>query len=83
MATLSSVIRERKQGLKRLAKASLSLDAEQEKVEREIKRILVRKRAVPEAADMSRILGLISGVSVALDAMYATTNDLYQMFTRS
>lgn len=80
MATLQEVARNRKEGLKRLQKASLTLDAQQEKVEREVKRLLSRKRSIPEAADMTRVLTLISGTGQALDNMTAVANDLLQSY---
>lgn len=82
MATLAVIARERKEGLKRLQKASLSLDASQEKVEREVKRLLVRKRAIPESEDMVRVLSLISGTSNALDNVATVAQDLLNMYVR-
>lgn len=82
MATLAVIARERKEGLKRLQKASLNLDAAQEKVEREVKRLLVRKRAIPESEDMVRVLSLISGTSNALDNMATVAQDLLNMYAR-
>jgi hypothetical protein len=82
MATLAEVARTRKEGLKRLQKASLQLDAAQEKVERETKRLLTRKKAVPEAADMTRILSLISGVSASLDNIAGIAQDLLSLYGR-
>jgi len=53
VATLASVASERKKQLRSLLIASRRLDAEQEKLEREIKRLVVRKKGVPELADAS------------------------------
>ena len=69
MATLASVARERKQQLRQLMTASLRLDAEQEKLEREIKRIVSRKKGVPELADAERLTALTQGVDAALTTM--------------
>lgn len=80
--SIAEVSRERKAGLKRLQKASLTLDAQQEKVEREVKRLLNRKRSVPEAADMTRVLTLMQGVSAALDGMASIASDLRQLYER-
>jgi len=80
MATLAELARTRKEGLKRLQKASLDLDYKQERVEREVKRLLVRKKAVPEASDMTRVLGLIKEVSAALDAIDRVANDLLRLY---
>lgn len=82
MATLAEVSRVRKEGLKRLQKASLALDASQEKVEREVKRLLTRKRAIPEASDMQRVLTLMGAVSTSLDAMATIANDLLSLYGR-
>ena len=80
MATLAEVARNRKEGLKRLQKSSLTLDAQQERVEREVKRLITRKRSVPEAGDMVRVLTLISSVAQSLDNMTAVANDLLQSY---
>jgi len=69
MATLASVARERKAQLRQLMLASRKLDAAQESLEREIKRILVRKRAVPELADAERLATMAQGVEGALSGM--------------
>jgi len=73
--TIGQKVRVRKEGLRRLQRASLSLDAAQEKVEREVKRLLNRKKAIPEAADMERVLSLIAQVSGALDAIASIARD--------
>lgn len=82
MATLSEIARQRKEGLKRLQKASLVLDAQQEKVEREVKRLLNRKKSIPESADMTRVLGLIQSVTSSLDSIATVANDLLTMYGR-
>lgn len=69
MATLASVARERKQQLRQLMTASLRLDAEQEKLEREIKRIVARKRGVPELADAERLAVMAQSIEGALGNM--------------
>lgn len=69
MATLASVARERKQQLRQLMVASRKLDAMQESLEREVKRLLVRKKSVPELADAERLATLAQGVDGALQAM--------------
>jgi hypothetical protein len=73
--TIGQKVRVRKEGLRRLQRASLSLDAAQEKVEREVKRLLNRKKSIPEAADMERVLALIAQTSGALDAMSSIARD--------
>ena len=69
MATLASVARERKSQLRGLLVASQRLDAAQEKLEREIKRIVSRKRGVPELADAERLTGMAAAVEAALSSM--------------
>jgi len=63
MATLAEIARARRADFRELLKASRMLDAAQEKVEREIKRIVSRKNAVPEAADAARINDLLRGTA--------------------
>jgi len=71
MATIASVARDRRNALKSVMTASLKLDAKQEALEREVKRIRNRKRAVPEAEDMVRLISLADTVAQALDQMVA------------
>lgn len=80
MATLASVARDRKNALKSLQKASLKLDATQETVEREIKRLLTRKRSVPEAADMERVISQIGQVSQSLNDLLRLAQELLTLF---
>ncbi len=58
MATLAQVARQRRTDLRALMREARKVDAVQEKLEREVKRLTVRKTAVPESADAERILGL-------------------------
>lgn len=69
MATLKEISRQRKGQLKNLLLSSRKLDAVQEAFEREVKRITVRKQAVPELADAQRLIVLLRAVSAALDAL--------------
>lgn len=69
MATLASVARARKGQLKGLMTASRRLDAAQEALEREIKRIVVRKQRVPELEDAQRLIGLQTAVAKELSTM--------------
>ncbi len=55
MATLASIAKERVQDVRGLFKLSRKLDASQESLEREIRRILVRKKAYPELDDLARL----------------------------
>jgi len=56
MATLAEIARARRADLRLLLKASRKLDAAQETLEREVKRLVNRKNSVPEQADAIRIL---------------------------
>lgn len=69
MATLASVAKQRKADLKTLLYISRKLDAAQEKLERECKRLITRKRAIPEVQDAQRLVTLINGTNTALNAM--------------
>jgi len=69
MATLANVARARKQQLRQVMLASRKLDAVQESLEREVKRLLVRKRAIPELSDAERLIGLAQGVDRSLGNM--------------
>lgn len=71
MGTLATVVRERKQQLRSLLIASQRLDAAQEKLEREVKRIINRKRSVPEVADAERLATMAGEVEGSLGAMSA------------
>lgn len=79
MATLAQVARQRRSDLRALLKESRKVDAVQERLEREVKRLTTRKNAVPESADAERILGLtidldnqIAGFSKALASLTAS-----------
>lgn len=78
MATLASVARDRKSDLRTLMVASRKLDAEQEKLEREVKRLLTRKKAVPEVQDAERLAGLAQGVNAALSNMVSVIESVSQ-----
>lgn len=69
MATLASIAKQRKSDLRTLLYASKKLDAAQEKLEREVKRLINRKKAVPELADAQRLITLIAGVNTTLNAV--------------
>lgn len=81
MATLASVARERKSQLRSLMVASQRLDANQEKLEREIKRIVGRKRGVPELADAERLTTLAQGVEGALGEMVSVIESVSRSWT--
>jgi len=78
MATLQAVARERKAQLRQLLIASRKLDASQESLEREIKRIVARKRSVPELSDATRLTGMAQQVEGALGNMVAVISSVSQ-----
>ena len=78
MATLSAIARDRKAQLRQLMLASRKLDATQESLEREIKRLLVRKRAVPELADAERLGTMVQNVNASLSAMVSVIDNVAQ-----
>jgi hypothetical protein len=80
MATLQSVARERKNVLKALNIKSRNLDAKQEVLEREIKRIINRKRAVPEVADMQRLINMADASAVALNDLVSAISSAASTF---
>jgi len=66
MATLAQVARERKNQLRSLSQASLRLDAKQEILEREVKRLQTRKKGIPELADAERLTSMLLAVDSEL-----------------
>jgi hypothetical protein len=76
MATLSEVARGRKAQLKNLLLASRRLDAAQESLEREIKRLVTRKKSVPEVADAQRLIALAKGTEAALGNMVSVISSV-------
>lgn len=69
MASLAQIGRERKSQLRSLMVASRRLDAAQETLEREVKRLVTRKTAVPEVADAERLATMAQSVDKALGDM--------------
>lgn len=78
MATLVAVARDRKAQLRQLMVASRKLDASQEALEREVKRLLVRKKAVPELADAERLATLAQNVNGSLQSMISVIESVAQ-----
>lgn len=72
---LTGIARKRKADLRQLKVLSRRLDAAQEALEREIQRLINRKRSVPELSDYQRLTDLTASVDVALatlaDAIYS------------
>lgn len=78
MATLAAVARDRKAQLRQLMVASRKLDANQETLEREVKRLLTRKKAVPELADAERLAVMAQNVNASLSAMISVIENVAQ-----
>lgn len=78
MATLAAVARDRKAQLRQLMVASRKLDATQESLEREVKRLLNRKRSVPELADAERIATMAQNVNGSLQSMITVIESVAQ-----
>lgn len=78
MATLAAVARDRKAQLRQLMVASRKLDASQENLEREVKRLLTRKKAVPELADAERLAVMAQNVNSSLSAMISVIENVAQ-----
>lgn len=76
MASLSEISRARKSQLKSLLLASRRLDAQQEALEREVKRLVNRKQSVPELADAQRLVKLAQQVEAALSNMVTVISDV-------
>jgi len=81
MATLAEIGRARRGDLRKLLKASRTLDAAQESLEREVKRLTTRKNKVPETDDAMRITGLVDEVQSALNAMAQTIGAIASNWT--
>ena len=76
MPTISELARTRRSQLRALSAASQTLDSAQEALEREIKRLLTRKRAVPESSDAIRLTKLAQGTEQALGNMISVINNV-------
>lgn len=76
MATLAVVSRQRKAQLRSLMVASRRLDAIQEKLERELKRMISRKRAVPDLEDAEKLTRMTQEVDVAVGSMASAINSI-------
>lgn len=62
---LSGIARKRKQDLRQLKVYSRKLDAAQENLEREINRLINRKRSIPELSDYTRLGEMANAVDMA------------------
>jgi len=81
VATLAEVARGRRAQLKNLLVASRRLDASQERVEREVKRLVTRKKSIPEAADVARLTGMIQQTEAALGTLTSVLAELSASWT--
>lgn len=77
-ATISQVARERKSQLKLLMTASRRLDAKQERLEREVKRLINRKQSVPELADADRLIVMTKETEAELSNMVKVIEQVSQ-----
>lgn len=78
MATIASVARDRKAQLRQLMVASRKLDATQEQLEREVKRLITRKKSVPELADAERLSTMAQAVESSLSNMASVISSVSQ-----
>ncbi len=69
MPTLAEIGRERKAQLRQLKLVSRRLDAAQESLEREVNRLINRKRAIPELQDAERLANMAMAVEAQISAM--------------
>jgi len=76
MATLAEVVRERRGQLKSLMLASRKLDAAQETLEREVKRLVTRKTSVPEVSDADRLISMAQAINSQLGNMVSLIGSL-------
>lgn len=78
MASIAEVARLRRADLKLLLKASRKVDAVQETLEREVKRLVNRKNAVPEQADAIRVLEMARNIDDELGNFVSTATAMGQ-----
>lgn len=78
MATLAAVAKDRKAQLRQLMVASRRLDATQESLEREVKRLITRKKSVPELADAERLATMAQAVETSLSNMASVISSVAQ-----
>ena len=78
MASIAEVARLRRADLKLLLKASRKVDAVQEILEREVKRLVNRKNAVPEQADAIRVLEMARSIDDELGNFVSTATAMGQ-----
>ena len=76
MATLAAISKIRKSQLRSLLIASRRLDTAQEKLERELKRMVNRKRAVPDLEDGERLAKMAQEVDAAVTSIAAAIQSM-------
>jgi len=81
MATLNELARGRKAQRKQLLLASRTLDAAQESLEREIKRLVNRKQSVPELSDAQRLVNMAKQVEAALTSMVTVIGNVTDIWS--
>jgi len=83
MATLAQIARGRKDVLKQLLLKSRALDTAQEALEREVKRLVGRRKSIPEVVDMQRLVSLADRSAVAMSTMVTAIKAAAAMFTHT
>lgn len=78
MASLAEIARQRRADLKLILKASRKVDAVQETLEREVKRLVSRKTSIPEQADSARLLEMTKAVDDELADFVSLVSSMSQ-----
>ena len=73
---LTAIGRKRKQDLRQLKIYSRKLDAAQEILEREITRLINRKRSIPELSDYQRLGDMANSVDLATTAFVVALGNM-------
>lgn len=81
MATVTEIARKRKNELRLVSKHSRTLDAQQEKLEREVRRLMNRKKAVPDLQDAKRLIALLQVIQQVMNTMSALFEDIAQSWS--
>lgn len=75
-STVTQVGRKRRADLRQILSASKKLDAAQETLEREIRRMISRKRMLPELSDYQRLYTMLQATDDALGSMVSVVASL-------
>jgi type II secretory pathway component PulJ len=81
MATLNELLRQRKGALKQLLSEMKTLDGRQELLQRDLRRLIMRKNKVPEVADLSRILSETTALDQAVTSFANKLKEVSRLFT--